>query len=448
MSKLKPSVLYESGQNMNLFFMQFLRRRRYQTIADQLVVSGSNFATGIILVRGMGLEQFGVFTVAYALVLLANSVQLSFIASPMITLAGLCMDEEARMRYLRGMFGVQVKFCAVATALTFIIAAIFLWLKPGFARLDQLPSFLLCLVFYLMQDWLRRYYFAVNKSFHSVWNDLISYLGQTIVLLGLMYVHRLTVNTAFLAIAVTSAIAFGAGAAIERLRWSGDELKQSWARSRGISRDLAIANQLQWFVYQGAMLIGASVLGSEAAGSVRATQNVVGPVNVAYQAMENIVPLKASEEMRKGGITRVSRFLLLFSTKGFIALSIVFLGISFFSREFLAFFYGHKVAVYAGILNLQMLYFLLLWPLRQFSYLFRTIGETSAILTSSLAAAITSIVLIYPCIRSFQAMGIMVAAVGGQIANLVFLFLAWNRFRVSNGAKKEQISTEVEISQV
>jgi O-antigen/teichoic acid export membrane protein len=431
---------------MKLSFSDLLRRRRYQTVADQLVVSGSNFATGIILVRGMGLEQFGVFTVAYAFVLLANSIQLSFISSPMITLSGLYTDNGARMSYLRGMYGVQVRFCTAAVIATAVLAVGFLLFKPGFGSMSQVPAFLLCLAFYLMQDWLRRYYFAVNQSLHSVWNDIVSYLGQTAVLLVLMVLHRLSVNTAFLAIAITSAVAFATGAVIERLRWSGEELREAWARSRGISRDLAIANQLQWFVYQGAMLIGAGVLGSEAAGSVRATQNVVGPVNVAYQAMENIVPLKASEEMRRNGIVGVSRFLLHFGAKGFIALAVVFLGISVFSREFLTFFYGHKVAIYAGILNLQMLYFLLLWPLRQFSYLFRTIGETSAILTSSLAAAITSVVLIYPCIRSFQAMGIMVAAVGGQIANLGFMFLAWHRFRSKE--KEKSVGTEVEISKI
>jgi O-antigen/teichoic acid export membrane protein len=421
---------------MNLFVMKSLNSRRYQTIVDQLIVSGSNFATGIILVRGLGLEQFGVFTVAYALILLANSIQLSFISSPMITLAGLEAEGEGREKYLRGMYGVQIKFCSIVTVTAGTISLVFLWLRPQFGNVTQLPAFLLCLIFYLMQDWLRRYYFAVNKSKHSVWNDMISYLGQTVVLAWLMYAHWLTVNTAFFAIAVTSAAAFITGAVAERLSWTKENIREAWRRSKGISRDLAIANQLQWFVYQGAMLIGAGVLGSEAAGSVRATQNVVGPVNVAYQAMENIVPLKASEEMRKGGIPKVAKFLLRFGGQGFLALSIVFLGVSFFSREFLSFFYGHKVAIYAGILDLQMLYFLLLWPLRQLSYLFRTIGETSAILTSSLVAAVTSLVLIYPCIRGFQAMGIMIAAVAGQIANLLFLLFSWIKFQRSYEQKK------------
>lgn len=416
---------------MSWSLSNLLSRRRNQTIADQIIVSGSNFATGILLVRGLGLEQFGVFTVAYAVIQLANSIQLSFICSPMITLASLCEDGEPRARYMRGMFGVQLRFCALVTVATAIVCGIFLRFKPQVGGAQLLPAFLLSLVSFLMQDWLRRYYFAAGKSQHSVWNDVISYIGQAVLLVVLMVAHRLTVNTAFWSIAVTSAAAFLLGWAIERIGYSSAEMREAWRRSRGLSRDLALANQLQWVVYQGAMLIGASVLGAEAAGSVRATQNVVGPVNVAYQAMENIVPLRAGEEMRRGGIQQVARFLFRFGVAGFVVLSVLFLAIGLFSRDFLSFFYGHKVAVYGGVLDLQLVYFLLFWPLRQFNYLFRTINRTPALLIASLLAAVTSLVLIYPCVRSFQAMGIMIAAVAGQTVNLLYLMVVWMRFRSS-----------------
>lgn len=415
---------------MNLL-SNLLHSRRNLTIADQIIVSGSNFATGVILVRGLGLHRFGMFTVAYALILLANSVQLSFICSPMLTLAALSEDGAPRARYLRGMFGIQLRFCACAAAVCAIIAGVFLWLKPQFDALHLLPVFLLCLVCYLMQDWLRRYYFAAGKARNPVWNDGISYFLQTLVLLGLMAAHRLTVGTTFWSIALTSGAAFLLGFVLERIAFSNEEARDAWQRSRALSRDLAIASQLQWVVYQGAMLIGAAVLGAEAAGSIRATQNVVGPVNVAYQAMENIVPIKAGEEMRRGGIQRLAKFLLRFGGQGFVVLSLSFLVIGFFSRDFLSFFYGHEVAVYGGVLDLQLVYFLLFWPLRQFGYLFRTINRTPSLVFASLLAAITSLVLIYPCVESFSAMGIMVAAVAGQTVNLIYLTAVWIRIRPS-----------------
>lgn len=88
----------------------FAASRRTQTLADQIVVSGSNFATGIILVRGLGLLEFGKFTIAYTILMLANSVQLSFISSGMITLGSLCHTTDERRRFVRGIYGVQILF--------------------------------------------------------------------------------------------------------------------------------------------------------------------------------------------------------------------------------------------------------------------------------------------------------------------------------------------------
>ena len=409
----------------NLF--QFGRSRRSLTILDQALVSGSNFITGIILVRGLGLIEFGRFTIAYAILLLANSVQLSFISSPMITLGSLCATPEERRRFTRGMFGVQLVFCAFASILAVAGTAVYISVRHSADAMGFLFPFASAVIAFLMQDWLRRYYFTVGKPLASLWNDVISYLGQVAVLGLLWWFHRLTINTALWSIAATSGAAFALGAVPESFRCRREEIREAWRHARGISINLGIANQLQWLVYQGAMLIGAGVVGAQAAGGVRATQNIVGPVNVAYQAMENIVPVRAAEEMKRGGIQRVSAFLFRFGSLGFVALLVFFSATALFSRQFLSFFYGRQLHAFAAVLDLQMLYFLLTWPIRQVSFLFRTIKYTRPILIGSLVAAIVSLVAVYPAVRGFGAAGIMLAAVAAQIANLAYMVLIWMR---------------------
>ena len=407
---------------------QFGLSRRSLTILDQLLVSGSNFLTGIILVRGLGLIEFGRFTIAYAILLLANSVQLSFISSPMITLGSLCTTPQERRRFVRGIFGVQLIFCAVASLLAVISTALYVSIRHSAAAAGFLLPFASAVIAFLMQDWLRRYYFTMGKAAASVWNDAISYLGQVVVLYGLWWAHRLTVNNALWSIAVTSGAAFAAGALLERLASTRQETREAWRQSHALSIHLGIASQLQWLVYQGAMLIGAGVVGAQAAGGVRATQNIVGPVNVAYQAMENIVPVRAAEEMKRGGIERVSAFLFRFGVIGFVALLVFFAAAALFSRQFLSFFYGRQLHAYAGVLDLQMLYFLLTWPIRQVAFLFRTIRHTRPILAGSVVAAIVSLATVYPAVGRFGAIGIMLAAVAAQIANLAYMLIAWLRF--------------------
>lgn len=406
---------------------QFGRSRRALTLLDQALVSGSNFITGIILVRSLGLIEFGRFTIAYAILLLANSVQLSFISSPMITVGSLCADGEERRHFVRGMFGVQMIFCAIASIMAVTGTAAYVSIRHHGGSTGFLLPFSSAVIAFLMQDWLRRCYFTVGKASASFWNDVVSYLGQVVVLCLLWWMHGLSLNTALWAIAITSGAAFAAGAAFERLGCTRSETREAWRRSHAISIDLGIANQLQWLVYQGAMLIGAGVAGAQAAGGVRATQNIVGPVNVAYQAMENIVPVRAAEEMKRGGMARVSAFLLRFGSVGFLALLVFFSAAAIFSRQFLSFFYGRQLHAYAGVLDLQMLYFLLTWPIRQVSFLFRTIRHTRPILVGSVVAAIVSLSAVYPAVRGFGAMGIMMAAVAAQVGNLIYMGMAWMR---------------------
>ena len=407
--------------------LQFGRSRRSLTILDQVLVSGSNFITGIMLVRGLGLVGFGRFTIAYAILLLANSVQLSFISSPMITLGSLCATPQERRHFVRGIFGVQLIFCGIATVLAVAGTAGYVSFGHAAGALGFMFPFASAVVAFLMQDWLRRYYFTIGKPAASLWNDIISYLGQVAVLCFLWWSHRLALNTALWSIAVTSGAAFALGALLERLACTRAETREAWRQAHAISIDLGIANQLQWLVYQGAMLIGAGVVGAQAAGGVRATQNIVGPVNVAYQAMENIVPVRAAEEMKRGGIERVSSFLFRFGAVGFVALLVFFSAAALFSRQFLSFFYGHQLHAYAGVLDLQMLYFLLTWPIRQVAFLFRTIKHTRPVLIGSLVAAVVSLAAVYPAVHALGAVGIMLAAVAAQIGNLAYMVLIWMR---------------------
>ena len=426
-----------------LRLQKFTRGRSAQTVADQILVSASNFLTGIILVRGLGLVAFGKFTIAYVILLLANSIQLSFISSPMITLGSLCATDDERRDFVRGVYGVQLVFCAIATLATVAATVIYMSVdRSGVPPVFVVP-FSAAVAFFLLQDWLRRYYFTIGKARSSVWNDAVSYGGQVVVLTILWATHWLTVGSAFGAIALTSGLAFVIGAVLERLRSRRPEAQSAWRRIRSLSIDLGIANQLQWLVYQGAMLVGASVAGPQAAGGVRATQNVIGPVNIAFQAMENIVPIRAGEEMRRGGIHRAAKFLFRFGAAGFVALLLLFSAASFLSGRFLSFFYGHGLRIYAGVLNLQMLYFLLAWPIRQLTFLFRTMESTRPILISSVVAAVMSMSLVDPMVRGYGALGIVMAAVCGQLGNLVYLAIAW--LRVSSAANGKFFAGTAEL---
>src|ERR1017187_6438615 len=59
--------------------------REIWALTDQAVVSATNFLTGVMLARFMGLREFGVFTLAWMSVAFANSIQNSLIVAPMMS---------------------------------------------------------------------------------------------------------------------------------------------------------------------------------------------------------------------------------------------------------------------------------------------------------------------------------------------------------------------------
>ena len=86
-------------------------------LADQIVVSGSNFLSNIFLARMLGIEEFGRYVLAWAIVTLVQNLQFSTVSSIMLSI-GPKHDAEAARYFYGSMFVHQAIFGAVSTALT------------------------------------------------------------------------------------------------------------------------------------------------------------------------------------------------------------------------------------------------------------------------------------------------------------------------------------------
>jgi O-antigen/teichoic acid export membrane protein len=137
-------------------FARLSRGRGPIALADQMMVSAANFAGGIVLVRGLGLEEFGKYSIAYSLLLFANALQMSFVASPMLNIGPLLQNEE-KEHFVNGMLTLQM----LASLLLFVVFALVGLVARVFTAFYSVPCILLfacCIGTYQLQDWLRRYY--------------------------------------------------------------------------------------------------------------------------------------------------------------------------------------------------------------------------------------------------------------------------------------------------
>jgi O-antigen/teichoic acid export membrane protein len=156
------------------FLRQFLGRETW-ALSDQAVVSATNFLTNVMLMRFMGLREWGVFILAWMSVQFVNSLQTALIVAPMMSV-GPKQEEKDRPGY----FGAVVFQEFVLVFFCFILVFAALKVSGGFfphAELRQLALPLAVSAFaYQMQDFGRRYFFATRQGRRALADDALSYL--------------------------------------------------------------------------------------------------------------------------------------------------------------------------------------------------------------------------------------------------------------------------------
>ncbi|HYG98198.1 MAG TPA: hypothetical protein VD837_03640, partial [Terriglobales bacterium] len=85
-------------------------------LVDQAIVSGCNFLTNLLVVRHLGIEQYGSFVTFNALLLYIWTWQLALFISPMMTLAPQIEDANERESFARGSVTLQFLFAGPAAA--------------------------------------------------------------------------------------------------------------------------------------------------------------------------------------------------------------------------------------------------------------------------------------------------------------------------------------------
>ncbi len=406
--------------------------------ADQAVVSGSNFVTGILLARFLGPESFGLFVLLNLVMLYVNSFQGALIFTPMISAAPQ-LSPEKRDRYLRGVFGLQLVLSLGLALLALALGKAAIAFNPygvGERLTDAIVVALACaLLAFQLQDLQRRYYFVLENARAAFANDVISYGGQVtlIVLLGLR--ETLTVATAFAIIAGSSFTAFAVGCLHSKLRPAMKEARDVLFDGWRTGRDYLVAWQFQWIGTQGVLMVGGGLLGTQAAGAVRAVQNVVGPFNLVFQTMDNVIPVMAARRYADRGMDKLVSFLWRISLLGTAVLLPILAALAVFAEPIVHALYGARYVDAAELVALQAAYVFLQFHLRQVLFFLRTLTATGAIIRTGMVMAGCAIFVAFFSIDAFHLPGVMLAYLSGTLAALVYgLFASRNLIRQNAAA--------------
>lgn len=398
-------------------------------MADQALVSVMNFFTTVVLARLLGVYNFGIFSVLYISLQYLNSIQLALNVAPMLSLAPQIADPREKRGYLRGMAGFQYLIstgCCALVAGGFLLQRLYLVPRVGN---DALFPFMLAVFAFQVQDWFRRLCYVNERGPALFWNDVLSYTGQIAAFFALWWLHSLNVTAAYYAIGITSLAAFGVGFTVEDMRSTLREIKQSVRRSWDAGRSLLVATQLQWLGVSGVYLVIVAIVGVRAASGIRAVLALMGPVNVLYQLLDNVIPVRAAQIYARSGEEALARYLwratsLLTSyVGGFLLL------VSIFAHPVMTFVFGRAYGRFANLVAWEALYMCMALIYRILQYYHRTVESTIVLAQTAMAVSFVSLSGCVFLTRRYGATGGLASMVIGQVVNITIPLYAALRAR-------------------
>ncbi len=206
-------------------------------LLDQAVVSGTSFATSVIIGRLCSKEALGVFYLALTFVYLARGVQETLVSAPYVIYCHRRRGESLAL-YSGSVLLHHLGLAAVALV---VLAGLLGMLSMGIGPAGLAPVvwvLLGALPFLLLREFVRRFVIAHLQMTAAVAIDVGVAVLQLSSLLALAYFHRLTVVSAYATMAAACAVAccgwFLAKRQPLRFAWSGTVI--DWRHNWGFAR--------------------------------------------------------------------------------------------------------------------------------------------------------------------------------------------------------------------
>ena len=293
-----------------------LLRRSGLAVVDQAVVSGTSFATSVLLARSASREELGVYYLALSVVYFARGVQEQVVSAPYMIYCGRKQADELP-RYAGSALVHQ------AVLLTAVVGAIAMSLLTGLASAGAEQALWLLLAaapLMLVREFARQMSFAHLDLARATALDVATTLLQFMLLTVCVLAGRLTVGTTLAAIAISSGVA--------TIGWLATSQRQMTAGIRAAVRDWwqnwafarwALASHLLACTTPYVMPWVVAVSHGEAeTGLLGACTTLVGLSNTFLNGLCNFLSPQAAQAFARGGVSEL-RIVLMKTLALFVA---------------------------------------------------------------------------------------------------------------------------------
>ncbi|WP_460226149.1 lipopolysaccharide biosynthesis protein [Aurantivibrio infirmus] len=295
-------------------------------ILDQAILSATNFAINVLLIRYLPIDEFGVYVIVFSLLLFVSSVQAALVCSPLIVIVPQ-RKERLGENFIGSIFYGYAFLCFSIVCLIQLSHAMskfgFDWVYDStLVNILSVTS-----VFYLGQLFIRSVLLSKFRFLSALINDLIISSLQILFIIILVKAESLEINSIFLSLSFSAFASFIYGL------FQCRRYLKSPKSSRVLIDCIRNLNHGKWLL--GSNLIGWSrtniinyaalfMLGPVAPAVIRTLQTIFGPLNLGLLSMESVIPQYCSR---------------LYLDRGFSALASAIVKVSFFALALVVFYY-------------------------------------------------------------------------------------------------------------
>ena len=384
-------------------------------LADQMVVSGSNFITAILITRFAGVAEYGKFTLYWMIFLFCHGICLSFIGLPSQVLSNQAKNKTIYLEE-NNRLSVLLLLCLL----------IILWL--GFYIYNSATNayfgygyylFPVAIVLFLKQELNRKYFYAKLSLKKVITIDICSYLMQIPSLIILSFFLEITLN-----LVILNLLFFGVCGQIlfqilkhrytEPIRLNKMPILDNWQ----YSKHLILTTILQWFSGNFLIISAGGIIGVAAVGIIKILQNIMGVLHILFLTLENVVPVKASillhEHSKKHMFTYFKK---VFMVSG-VMYGIILIILKYSGELILSLLYGEPYAEYSNLLDSFILVYILIFFGTIAQLMIKTLKLNHGILIAYVLTVIAAFSLSSVLLNTYHLKGVIIGLGIFQIITL------------------------------
>jgi len=398
-------------------------------LADQALISATNFITLLVMARALSASAFGAFVLVYTALIFVNSVQAALVGQPHNVL-GSAKNGVEYTRFTTATFGAQGLFL-IPVVFVFVVAiAVAFALHLEYSRL--LLATLVATVAWQLQELTRRVLYTEGRLGAALVEDLLAYGGQAALITAVWHFGVLSPTKAVWVIALTSGVGLLVGFKLLRVSVTTNisrvDLEAHWRFGKWLAL-AAIGFGLSANLY---FYITAVSLGAAASGELKASQLVLGPLNVLLIFLATVLPIRLSRALNYAGEAAFRRTLMNAIALATPVVAAYCLLVTIFATPLLRLIYGERYLGSAGLVALFALYYVVSYVGQIATSVLNARQLSRPIFVANLAGAGSTIILGWLFIETAGVRGAAVGMIFGAalLAMTLLLYLRRNRSRL------------------